>query len=149
MKIRILFFLLSIAFSFPSRAITCYFTLAKDSCWINYNVSVDVIDSLTETILTTISVPKGKAWTRQTFDCKPAQSLRYVARFTPVFWEKDVGKTYNAIRSWSLPEKINPGDVAWNVSVCYAKDFSLVPFPPDASGNCSCDFDSIPKIKVS
>jgi hypothetical protein len=147
MSIRIFTFLLSLLSSYPSWSIICYFTLAKDSCWTNYNVSVDIVDSKSSKVLTTVAVPKGQQWTRQTFACEPEQKLMYIARFTPVFWQEDAGKTYPALNYWSLPNKINPGDTAWNVSVCYPSDFSLVPYPPDAKGNCKCDFTHIPIIE--
>lgn len=146
MQKRVLIFLLGILASIPGWAITCYYTLAKDSCWTNYDVSVDVIDSMTTKTLTTVTVPKGQQWTRQTFPCHEAQKLMYIATFSPVFWQSDIGKTYPAQNAWSLPEQINPGDSAWNVSVCYPADFSQVPLPPTGPGNCKCDFTTIPAI---
>ena len=71
----------------------------------------------------------------------------YVARYTPVFWQSDIGKTYDAQHSWSLPDEVNPGDMAWNVSVCFPADFSLVPMPPQATNNCKCDFAGIPVLR--
>jgi hypothetical protein len=127
-------------------SITCYYTLIKDSCWTKYDVSVDVMDALSAKVLTTVTVPAGKSWTRQTFPCEPGQKLMYRAQFSPVFWDSDRGKTYAAKNYWSLPNTINPGDSAWNVTVCYPNDFAQVPLPPDVSGNCSCSFDNIPAI---
>lgn len=135
-----------ISSSSPWAAITCYYTLVKDNCWTKYDVSVDIMDAATNKILKTITVPNGKSWSRQTFPCDPGQKLIYRAQFSPVFWESDKGKTYMAKNYWSLPNSFNPGDSAWNVTVCYPNDFSLVPLPPDASGNCSCDFNGIPEI---
>ena len=126
--------------------ITCYYTLVKDDCWTKYDVSVDVMDALSAKILTTVTVPIGKSWIRQTFPCEPGQKLMYRARFSPIFWQSDEGKTYTAKNYWSLPNSINPGDSAWNVTVCYSSDFSLVPLPPNAPGNCSCNFNDIPAI---
>lgn len=138
--------LISLLMSTPSWSFMCYMTLAKDNCWQDYSVTVDIINSSTGGTMTTITVPKGELWSRQTFDCEPSQKLMYIARFSPVFWEKDIGKTYPAQNFWSLPSQINPGDSAWNVSVCYPADFSLVPVPPQATSNCKCDFTSIPVI---
>ena len=131
----------------PAFAITCYMTIAKDSCWTKYDVEVQVIESATDTLITTVKIPKGEHYSRQTFPCKPALKMNYVARFSPVFWQTDKGKSYNALRAWSLPEKVNPSDTAWNVSVCYPSDFALVPFPPEGDGKCACDFKSIPEIQ--
>lgn len=65
--------------------ITCYYTLVKDNCWIKYDVSVDVMDAISAKTLTTVTVPIGKSWTRQTFPCQPGQKLMYRARFSPIF----------------------------------------------------------------
>lgn len=130
----------------PLWAMTCYYTLAKDNCWTNYNVSVDVIDATTNKLLVNATIPAGQQWIRESFDCQPAQKLMYKAQFSPVFWQNDVGKTYAAKDYWTLPATINPGDSAWNLSVCYPAAFSLVPLPPDATSQCACDFGSIPAI---
>jgi hypothetical protein len=131
----------------PIWPFTCYYTLAKDNCWTQYNVSVDVINSATSQKILTVTVPAGKAWARVAFDCSPAESLIYIAKFSPVFWKSEEDKSYRAVRNWSLPGQINPGDSAWNVPTCFPADFSEVPFPPKADGNCHCDFSVIPEIK--
>ncbi len=147
MAIRLVILLLYI-FSSPLWAITCYFTLAKDNCWLKYNVSVDVIDAMSAKVLTTVTVPAGQLWTRVTFPCETnGQKLMYRARFSPYIWESEKGKVYDAKDYWTLPNQVKPGDSAWNVSACYPGDFSQVPFPPDAVGNCKCDFSTIPEIK--
>ncbi|KTC90590.1 hypothetical protein OQJ18_00920 [Fluoribacter dumoffii] len=127
-------------------SITCYYTLVKDNCWTKYNVVVDVMDATSSNSLTTVTVPAGKSWIRQTFPCDPGQKLMYRAKFSPVFWESDKDKTYMAKNYWSLPNVINPGDSAWNVTVCFPNDFGQVPMPPEGSGNCGCNFDNIPAI---
>lgn len=138
---------LSLLMSSPIWSFTCYYTLAKDNCWTNYNVSVDVVDEQTQTVLTTVKVPAGKSWTRQQFECEPKQKLMYRAQFTPAFWDNEAGKVYSALRFWFMPDTINPGDKAWTIPVCFPEAFASVPFPPDAqTGNCSCDFSVIPAV---
>ncbi|QDP73014.1 hypothetical protein FOG18_10780 [Legionella israelensis] len=149
MSMRLIFVLIGLFFSAQVMAFNCYLTLVKDSCWTNYNVTVDVIDAGENKTILTIEVPAGKSWNRQQFTCEPSQRLMYKAKFTPVFWQSEKGKSYMAIRYWVLPSSIKATDVAWNVSVCYPSDFSGVPFPPDAEGNCKCDFKSLPSIKAS
>ena len=132
----------------PLWAITCYYTLAKDNCWLKYNVTVKVMDTLTSKVLTTVTVPAGQAWTRVTFPCETTgQKLMYSAQFTPSIWDSEKGKEYAAKNYWSLPDTVNPGDIAWNVSVCFPADFSEIPLPPEATGSCKCDFSSIPEVK--
>jgi hypothetical protein len=147
MWLRMVILSLSCIFTSPLWAITCYYTLAKDNCWLRYNVSVDVMDALSAKVLTTITVPAGKSWGRVTFSCETnGQKLMYRARFTPSIWESEKGETYLAKNYWSLPNSVKPGDSAWNVSVCYPSDFSEVPLPPEATGTCKCDFSGIPEI---
>jgi hypothetical protein len=119
--------------------------LAKDSCWTNYNVTVNVIDDASSTTVLTLSIPKGQTWARGSFECKPAQGLRYVAQFTPVFWQSDVGKSYVSTRTWYMPASVNPADKAWTIPICYPSDFAQVPLPPTADNSCKCDFSNIPE----
>lgn len=129
-------------FAFP-----CYFTLVKDSCWANYDLKVVVMDANLNKPLVTVEVPKGKSWTRQGFTCQPGQKLMYQASYQPTFWKSEQGKTYMALRYWSLPAEISKKDTAWDIPVCFAAAFAEVPFPPDATGNCVCNFSGIPPLK--
>lgn len=148
MLVRLFILSLSYLFTSPLWAITCYYTLVKDNCWLNYNVTVNVMDALSAKVLTKVTVPAGKAWTRVTFPCETnGQKLMYSAQFTPSIWESEKGKTYSAKNYWSLPNGVNEGDSAWNVSVCFSSDFSEVPMTPEAKSTCTCDFSSIPEIK--
>jgi hypothetical protein len=144
---KLLFLSVSCLFASPLWAITCYYTLAKDNCWLKYNVTVEVMDALSAKVLTTATVPAGKSWTRVTFPCETnGQKLMYRAQFSPSIWDSEKGKVYMAKNYWSLPNGVNEGDSAWNVSVCYPSDFSEVPMTPEATGSCACDFSSIPEI---
>lgn len=139
---------LVLSFSSPVWSFECFLTLVKDSCWTNYTVSVDVVDASNLNTLFTVTAPAGQSWARQKFACTPEQTLQYIARFSPIFWHNDEGKTYPGLRNWTLPAKVNPGDLAWTIPICYPAEFSQVPFPPDAKGNCTCDFSSIPAPKA-
>jgi hypothetical protein len=147
MNNRLLIILCGTLLSAQSLAFTCYFTLAKDSCWINYDVKVTVIDATNNQPLTVVEVPKGQSWVRQPFTCQPGQKLIYQASFEPSFWQSEAGKIYMAIRYWSLPAAAMPGDTAWDIPVCYPTAFAAVPFPPTAAGDCKCDFSNIPPVK--
>lgn len=147
-SLRVLPVILSIAviFSSEASAFTCFLTLAKDSCWTEYDVKVDVIDILTNKTVISAIAPTGKSWNRQEFACQPGQTFKYIATFSPIFWESDKGKQYSGTRTWTLPKEIKKGDTAWNITVCYPEQFAEVPFPPTAKGNCVCDARKIPPV---
>lgn len=129
------------------QAFTCYVTFAKDNCWINYDVTLTLIDASTGQPVLTSTVAKGKSWVRKSFECQPAQKLSYKASFQPIFWKNDEGKTYSALTYLFLPQTIKTKESAWELPICYPKAFSSVPFPPDAqTGDCKCDFANIPPI---
>ncbi len=145
---RLLLSFIFLTFTFTKTyAFRCYITLVKDSCWTNYNVSVDAINVMGEKLLTSLVIPQGTSWVRNEIDCQPKETLLFKATFTPAFWEKDAGKIYYGKRYWSFPETIGPNESAWNMTVCYGSDFAAIPLPPDAAGNCACDTSTIPVIK--
>ncbi|MFA5960391.1 MAG: hypothetical protein WC785_07720 [Tatlockia sp.] len=137
-----------IATAFPSSAFNCYFTLVKDSCWTDYDVTVEVIDTTTNKSILTTVVPIGKSWVRTAFTCQPSQQFIYHATYKPIFWRSEIGKVYTGVRYLSLPAKVKKGQSAWEIPVCYPKAFATVPLPPDANNRCQCDFKSIPPIKM-
>ena len=139
--------LISFCFTTQLYAFPCFVTLVKDSCWTNYDVSVDVIGTAKGNVITTVLIPKGQSWARGSFSCQPLDGLSYKATFSPVFWKNDTGKVYNAVRDYSLPATIQPGETAWNINICYPADFSEVPLPPTADSNCKCSLDGIPPVK--
>jgi hypothetical protein len=131
-----------------ASAFPCFITLVKDSCWVKYNVTVDVINAADNSVLLTISLPKGKKWSRKSFDAETKQRFMLRARFEPAFWETEAGTEYFAKRYWSLPEVIEGETMAWNVGACYPEDFASVPMPPDAGSDCTCDRREIPAPKA-
>lgn len=129
-------------------AFPCYLTFIKNSCWKNYTVTVDVIDTKNNKKMATITVPINGQWARGQFECASTQTFGFVASFSPSIWESDVGKTYNATHYWSPPVGVVAGEVAWNIGMCFPNDFSEVPMPPDSTGKCVCDKSNIPPIEV-
>jgi len=126
------------------NAFTCFLTVVKDNCWLNYDVTVNLSDLPTSKILSTVLVPKGKTWSRQEFSCEPAQTFAYSATFQPIIWQNQANSIYRAKQFWGLPKAIAAGETAWEVKVCYAKDFAETPLPPESNGQCGCDFSTIP-----
>jgi len=139
--------MLGLGISVQSYAFPCFFTIMKDSCWTSYNVTVTAYDAMTNKEIVNVVIPTGTSWEREQFACDPKQKLRFQAQFTPVFWESDTGKIYNGQNFWTLPDQVAAGDTAWNIRLCYPKDFAEVPFPPEGTSNCKCDDSAIPAIK--
>lgn len=133
-------------FSAPLFAFPCIFTLLKDSCWTDFNVTVVVTDVLTDKPVLSITVPKGQSWGRQSFECQPSQKLIYSATFNPIIWEGTEDKVYYAQQYWSLPEAFTTKQKAWEIPVCYPAAFSEVPLPATGGANCRCDFNTVPAI---
>lgn len=131
-----------------ANAYHCFITLVKDSCWTNYDVSVNMRDASTGKSVTNVSIPKGKSWTRQPFECEASQGLDFSATFSPVFWQSDKGKHYSGTKTWTLPSSMNKGDTAWNVTICYPEGFAEVPLPPTAGSHCTCDTKSLPPVEA-
>lgn len=138
--------LLTALYAFPAHAITCYFTLVKDNCWKNYDVTAEIFDADTAKSITSITVMQDQAnpWGRQEFECHPGQTLSLTAKFSPSFWAGDAGKVFQGQRYWKLPDTIKAGEAGWNVTICFPKYFANVPMPPEATSGCFCDVASIP-----
>lgn len=131
----------------PAYAFTCYLTVVKDNCWENYNVTVSAEDVKGDhPQLVTVIVPEGSLWARQKFNCQPGQSLRFNARYTPIFWESERGKVHYLKHYWNLPKEVKAGESAWNITLCFPKQFSQVPLPPEATSSCKCDLKNVPPV---
>lgn len=128
-------------------AFTCYMTLVKDTCWTQYNVTVEVYDAANNQQKSTIIIPAKSTWARQKFECQPGEKLRFQAKFTPIFWQQDEGKVYPGVSFWSLPDAVQSGDTAWNITLCFPREFAEVPMPPTATANCQCDTSKVPPIQ--
>lgn len=150
MKRLMVFILACNALQLPMQAVhafPCFLTIVKDSCWINYDVTVKVLDSSSNQVISTIIIPKGNRWARESFACQPKQIINFQAVFSPVFWASDQGKIYPGQNYWTLPFKIAKGDTAWSITMCYPEQFAEVPLPPTAKGNCQCNKTGIPPVK--
>jgi hypothetical protein len=143
---RSVLFLLSSLCSFSLMAFPCYLTLIKQTCWKDYALTVTMRDADKSMPITDIKIPTGELWTRVPFDCKPQESLSFVAQFTPVIWQGDENKTYLAKRNWFLPQTVQPDILAWNIDICFPGDFTAVP-APNGSANCPCDKSIVTAIK--
>lgn len=139
-------FLLLASLSSQVFAFQCYITLVKDSCWTNYSVKINVINTADSKVIASVEAEKGKHWARQPFNCDPGMRLTYNASFHPTFWQSGEGKIYQAIRYWILPNKIGANESAWDIPVCFSSAFAEVPFPPDATSTCKCDLFDVPPV---
>lgn len=144
---RMLGLTLGFCLSGSLQAFPCFITMVKDQCWTNYELTIDVIKGRGGAKITTIVVPIGKSWVREKFDCQPKGTISLTATYSPVFWARDKGKVYRALHDWVLPDKIEKGDTAWNINVCFAEMFAEVPLPPEANGTCACEWKDIPAVE--
>lgn len=144
---KILILLISLGFAANSFAIDCYLTVVKDNCWKNFQVTVKMKDPQTRKVFKTIKVSSKEMWHREKFKCTPNQNIFYAAKFLPIIWEANQDKEYLARRYWRLPATFAKDDKAWNINLCFSKDFTGVPLPPRSSGKCSCDFKSVPPLQ--
>lgn len=137
---------MALGFSTQASAFTCFLTLLKDSCWTDYDITVNMGNAVTGKPVLTLSVPKGKSFSRQEFTCQAGEVFNYTATFSPIFWESDKGKIFKGKRTWSLPNSIKKGDTAWNITICYPDEFSEIPLPPTANSNCQCSSQNLPPV---
>ena len=144
---KFIILLCSLCFFSYAQAFPCFMTIVKENCWLNYTLNVDVIDADTGKSIMNVVVPQGTAWVRKPFTCQVGEVLSLNAVFDPVIWESQADKVYAGKHYWGLPKEISKGQSGWNVTACFAKDFSEVPLPSDASGGCKCDLKSIPLIE--
>lgn len=127
-----------------THAFPCYFTLAKGDCWLNYQVTVKVMDAATNKMITEVSLPQGKLWERQAFNCAPGSQLYYTASFSPAIWSGDEKKIWRTKRFKNLPLAPQITEAAWNIEACYPTEFAGLPIPSQAKNDCPCDFSKIP-----
>lgn len=139
--------LLSMALIAQVQAFPCYITMVKDKCWVDYDVSVNVVDVMNEKLITTMLIPVGKSWERFQFSCNERQTVLFKATFSPAIWESDEDKVYYGKRFWSFPDEIREGHTAWNMTICYPEHFAGTPSPVYLPGGCGCDTSGIPAVK--
>ncbi|MGQ3891345.1 hypothetical protein [Legionella sp. CNM-4043-24] len=129
-----------------SLAFPCFMTAVKDSCWGDYNVTVNVSDAVSGETLATAMIPKGQFWTRVPFTCQGGQRLGYSASFEPVIWAGTENRIYEGTKYTLLPLAPKPTEKAWEIPVCFPQAFPGTSAPPTATGNCKCDMTSIPPV---
>lgn len=135
-------------FSSAVSAYDCYLTGILGPCWKNYVVTIKVLDNDTDKTLATITIPKGKLWAREKITCVPRQAFLYQASFTPKIWKDNPKNVYGAISIYHTPEKFQDNTTGFIVPICFPRDFSEVPLPPDAKSLCDCKtvIPSIPPL---
>ncbi|MDF1758858.1 MAG: hypothetical protein P1U74_11290 [Legionellaceae bacterium] len=134
--------------SSQAQAVQCYITVVKGSCWKDYDVTISALNAETSNKVVDVVIPKGQLTARAPFTCQPGDTLSMSSKFSPEFWKGDEMKVFKAIRFWALPEKAESNTIGWNVSVCFPQGFSDVPQPPESSGQCECDMESVPKLQA-
>ena len=140
-------FIVGLLIPLEAWSLICYITMAKDNCWQKYNVEVEIINGALNKRVALLNMPVGKNFSREHFDCKPADNFYYVAKFNPPIWNAEEDKKYTSKRYWIIPNDVPSEYVIWQIQACYPADFSQVPMTPYATANCQCDFSGIPAIK--
>lgn len=146
MGVRYLMGVVGLLLSQHLLAFNCYVTMVKDNCWLNYDVTVTILDTSTNQPVTVVTVPKGQSWVRQQFVCQANQNLLYTAKFSPNVWDGTGNVVYPAKKFWALPTIIRAGETAWEIPICFADAFAQVPASSTAIGVCQCNFTEIPAL---
>lgn len=146
MKYRLLLSAISLIVSSLSHAVQCYITVVTAPCWNAYDVSVDIIDSVSNAKISTVKIPKGTHYGRVNFECKPSQVLAAQATFEPPVWIQDAHKVYNALRFWKLPDEAPQQGAIWSINICFPTQFANLPNSTSAD-SCNCSLEGVPVVK--
>ena len=146
MKFRVLLCAISFMVSSLSYAVQCYITVISAPCWNEYDVSVDILNSANNSLISTVKIPKGAHYGRVNFECKPSQVFAAQATFEPAVWIKDAHKRYNASRFWKLPDNAPQQGAIWSIDICFPTQFGNVP-NSTSSDSCKCSLEDIPAVK--
>lgn len=142
-----IFLIFLICFSSLSHAIQCYITAAKGKCWAHYDVHIEAINAANNGHLSSLNILGSMTWDRQKFPCQTqGATLNFVGKFDPVIWDDDQDRSYMAKSFKQVPELTYNPSSALEITICFNKDFSEVPIPPEFNGSCDCDFSVIPPV---
>ena len=122
----------------PTATLPCKVMLIKNSCWKDYDVTINIIDFKSRQSLQTVELKKGDNYAEQAFECVPLVTYSATATFSPPIWEEDKGKAYGASQVWNAPPALAEGMQAWAISMCFPNDFTGVPAPLGEVSNCEC-----------
>jgi len=146
MKYRVLLCAISFMVSSLSYSVQCYITVISAPCWSGYDLSVDILDTANNSLISTVKVPKGSHYGRVNFECKPAQVFAAQATFEPAVWINDAHKIYNASRYWKLPDNAPQQGAIWSIDICYPTQFANAP-NSTSTDSCKCSLEGIPVIE--
>ncbi len=146
MKYRILLSAIFFIATSLSYALQCYITVITAPCWSGYDVSVDILDSSNNTLISTVKIPKGAHYGRVNFECKPAQVFAAQATFEPAVWIQDAHKRYSGSRFWKLPDDAPQQGAIWSIDICYPTQFADLPNSTSAD-SCNCSLEGVPVVK--
>lgn len=130
--------ILSLAIS-PALAAVCQLHVLKDSCFHNYDVTVDVYLQGAPARLFDIPIVRGQDEGLREFNCEPDQIYELKARFAPAFWQGEENRIYAQRTYMRLPQNFPANTGVWKLTTCFGRDFIGVPLPPEASSQCRCE----------
>lgn len=131
-----------------SVAMNCYFTALKDSCWLNYDVTIQLISGENGATVTYLTIPKGKSWARTKISCSNGDGFSLSATFNPPIWEKDKGRVFKGNTILRVPDKLPQGYVSWDVRSTYPNNFARIPMPASTTGACRVDWSQVPEVQL-
>ena len=121
-----------------AATLPCQLVVIKNTCWKDYDVSINLIDFKTHQTHQIVELKKGDNYAKQTFKCVPLATYSATATFSPAIWEQDKGKAYESSQVWNAPPALAEGTQAWAISMCFSNDFADVPVPLGDVSNCKC-----------
>lgn len=130
--------LLSMATSFVLAAV-CQLHVLKDSCFHNYDVTVEVYLQGAPARLFDIPIVRGQDEGLREFACEADEIYELKARFAPAFWQGDENRVYAQRNYMRLPSHFPANTRVWKLTTCFGRDFIGVPLPPEASSQCRCE----------
>lgn len=123
--------------------IKCEIQIIKNSCWLDREVVVQLIDSAHASVYETFKLPINKDSLVQSFNCSHLERFNFAARFSPPLWKNQEVRSYPSKNVWHAPQNLPENVEKWVISLCFSDDFAGVSLPMGAK-NCEC---RLPELK--
>lgn len=128
---------------FPLSAaaeIVCELRVVKNTCWEDYEITVDVVEAEVDKPITQVVVPKNLQSKGEQFSCPKVDKITLHGKFDPPIWQDQKGVSYKAKQVWDVPRTFPEDTERWTITVCFPNDFIAVPIPPKIQLPCLCKY---------